>query len=257
MEPPEFYFKTSHLNAQERRYLDSEQSAMSTATEHLRQTPWCRALIDDADWVPTMTWSRVKKVRNTEDTFFAETLGTDRTIRHCLTLRPKQENTKDVEDDNEPAFKEVRTIMELGSGLNGHPDVCHGGFVATMLDEVMGVLIQLNLEKKVRRLKRRKEGHPGLSCFTACKCFVFVRIFCFLCCGFLGLGISKGYSTGGESGEFQENTVQRRRVYLCFSQKGRNLYCDWMFISHHQKREGREDVSGRKMKVEGEGPHQA
>ncbi|KAF2280208.1 uncharacterized protein EI97DRAFT_369285 [Westerdykella ornata] len=136
---------------------------MERATEHLRQTPWCRALIDDEEWVPTMTWSRVKKVRNTEDTFFAETLGTERTIRRCLTLRPRRENA----GDDEPAFKEVRTIMELGGGLNGHPDVAHGGFVATMLDEVMGVLIQLNLERKVKRLRERERGHPGLSCFTA------------------------------------------------------------------------------------------
>jgi hypothetical protein len=108
--------------------------------------------------------SRVRKSVTTEDSFFAETLGTDRTIRHCLTLRPRRE-----ERDGEAAFREVRTIMELGSGLNGHPNICHGGFVATMLDEVLGVLIQLNLEVKARKLKERDSGHPGLSCFTACK----------------------------------------------------------------------------------------
>jgi hypothetical protein len=81
-------------------------------------------------------------------------------------LRPTEEKEGDA------AFHEVRTIMELGSGLNGHPNIAHGGFVATMLDEVLGVLIQLNLERKVRRLREVEGRHPGLSCFTACKLFL-------------------------------------------------------------------------------------
>lgn len=59
--------------------------------------------------------------------------------------------------------------MDLGDGLNGHPKILHGGFVATMLDEVCGVLITLNL--KARVLRKRDEGmlapHEGMSGFTA------------------------------------------------------------------------------------------
>ena len=61
----------------------------------------------------------------------------------------------------------VMTLLDLGNGMNGHPNVCHGGFVATMLDEILGVLVQLVLEKK---LKSRL--HEGGNVFTACKCIV-------------------------------------------------------------------------------------
>jgi hypothetical protein len=139
---------------------------MTAAIAHLAQTTWCKALIEDPAWEPTRTASRVPK-DTSEDSFFAETLGTDRTIRYCLTLKPREEIKEDI------AYREVKTILELGNGLNGHPNICHGGFVATMLDEIFGVLITLNLERKVAR--RREEGlgpHEGMNCFTACECRV-------------------------------------------------------------------------------------
>ncbi|KAF2107857.1 HotDog domain-containing protein, partial [Lophiotrema nucula] len=108
------------------------------------------------DWTPTRTATRIPKPKDDEDSFFAETLGTQRTIRQCLTLRP----TKGA--DEHPEVREVRTLLDLGSGMNGHPNVCHGGFVATMLDEILGVLVQLILEKK---LKSRL--HEGGNVFTA------------------------------------------------------------------------------------------
>lgn len=77
-----------------------------------------------------------------------------------MTLRPS------VSEDEEPEYREVRTIMELGDGLNGHPRICHGGFVATMLDEIFGVLITLNLEKKIEKLRESGAGpHTGMSKF--------------------------------------------------------------------------------------------
>jgi acyl-coenzyme A thioesterase THEM4 len=65
-------------------------------------------------------------------------------------------------------YREVKTIMDLGDGLNGHPNICHGGFVATMLDEVCGVLITLNLEKK---MQVRMDPHENMNTFTACQSF--------------------------------------------------------------------------------------
>lgn len=29
-------------------------------------------------------------------------------------------------------------MLKLGSGVNGHVDICHGGFVSLLLDEVIG-----------------------------------------------------------------------------------------------------------------------
>jgi hypothetical protein len=67
-----------------------------------------------------------------------------------------------------PGIQAVRTIMDLGNGVNGHPDVCHGGFVATMLDEVMGVLLTINLERDTTR-RRGEAADTTLGLFTACE----------------------------------------------------------------------------------------
>ncbi|CAO2647839.1 Nn.00g087610.m01.CDS01 [Neocucurbitaria sp. VM-36] len=128
----------------------------------LSSTPWAKALVNDPKWTPTRTDSRLPKGSG-EDSFFAETLSTNRTIRAFLTLRPVKE-----EGDDFP-FKEIVTIIELGDGLNGHPRIAHGGFAATMLDEACGVLIGLNLDKKSERLRDlgQLDANTRMSSFTA------------------------------------------------------------------------------------------
>ena len=89
--------------------------------------PWAAALINDPYWKPRDTSSRLPKASG-EDSFIAETLRTDRTIRALLTLRPVKEDGDDL------PCKEIVTILELGDGVNGYPQIVHGGMVATMLD---------------------------------------------------------------------------------------------------------------------------
>ena len=103
----------------------------------LSSIPWAAALIRDQRWTPTSSFNRKSKLTG-EDSFFAETLDTDRTIRSMLTLRPTKE------EDDDMLYKELLVILDLGDGLNGYPKVLHGGFAATLLDETCGALIQLN-----------------------------------------------------------------------------------------------------------------
>lgn len=59
--------------------------------------------------------------------------------------------------------------MDLGDGLNGYPQIAHGGFVATLLDEVCGVLIVLNVEAQGQRQKELGQSEtPSMTYFTAC-----------------------------------------------------------------------------------------
>ena len=148
------------------RYLTMGDAAIA----RLSRTPWCHTLIASPQWTPTNTASRVPKA-SSEDSFFAETLGTDRTVRACLTLRPTDECPVCQRDaDTAMVYEEVRTILELGDGLNGFPKIAHGGFVATMLDEVMGVLITTNIQARADRTKGLgDQGEHGMSCFTACE----------------------------------------------------------------------------------------
>jgi acyl-coenzyme A thioesterase PaaI-like protein len=127
----------------------------------LSSVPWAAALINDPNWTPVNTASRSPKPSG-EDSFFAETLSTDRTIRALLTLRPIDEEEGDI------AYKEVKTIVELGTGVNGYPQVVHGGFAATLLDEMCGILIMLNMERKVQRITENGRRAAALNYFTAC-----------------------------------------------------------------------------------------
>lgn len=58
--------------------------------------------------------------------------------------------------------------MELGDGLNGYPQIIHGGCAATLLDEMCGILIMLNMERKVQKITEDGRRAAALNYFTAC-----------------------------------------------------------------------------------------
>lgn len=138
---------------------------MGNATfDRVMAIPWVADLVNDPKWTPARTGSRLPKP-SSEDSFFAETLATDRTVRACLTLRATE-----LADDDLPC-KEILTIVEIGDGLNGYPNLVHGGMLATLLDEVCGVVIVINAEINLERAKL--SGHSdkaiGASYMTACE----------------------------------------------------------------------------------------
>lgn len=126
----------------------------------LSSIPWAAKLINDKRWTPTVSYNRMPKSTG-EDSFFAQTLDTGRTIRTMLTLRPVEEGEGDM------IYKELLVIVDLGDGLNGFPDVLHGGFAATLLDESCGGLIQLNVFEKVKKAG----SQHAMNYLTACRWF--------------------------------------------------------------------------------------
>ncbi|MCJ1291827.1 hypothetical protein MMC34_003372 [Xylographa carneopallida] len=105
-------------------------------TEYIQSIPWCAKLLADPTLVMIPTSTRKLK-QSTEDALFAETLKTDDTIRAWVALfrQPLRGSTK---------TEEVYTLVSLGYGLNGYPHICHGGIVATIMDEVMSTLLSVN-----------------------------------------------------------------------------------------------------------------
>ena len=62
--------------------------------------------------------------------------------------------------------------MTLGNGINGHPGIMHGGIVATIIDEAMGILQAVNFERDHLRAvgKGLAQGELvpfGVGTFTA------------------------------------------------------------------------------------------
>ncbi|GAB7362077.1 hypothetical protein MBLNU230_g2111t1 [Neophaeotheca triangularis] len=129
-----------------------------------QRIPWTAALINRPDTICRVPGSREPK-STFEDSLFAETLKTNRTVRSCLSFyqRPSAEATH---------VEEVSTMMTTGTGMDGHPGIMHGGIVASVIDEAMGVLLNVNHERDhlVAVEKGLAEGEipsSGFPSFTA------------------------------------------------------------------------------------------
>lgn len=108
---------------------------------HFQSIPWCAKLLADLDFTIVPTRSRSAKA-DTEDSFFAETLQTNQTVRACLSLFG---NPTPSSNESGPKIQRVRTLISIGDGVNGYHNIAHGGFVATLLDQGMGILVEENL----------------------------------------------------------------------------------------------------------------
>jgi len=110
-------------------------SSQVAELELFEKIPWCQAILEDADFEVEPTASRIYKPQTTEDALLARTLKTPDTIRGWVSLyrRPSTASSR-LKD-------EVRALLSLAPGLDGYPGVCHGGIVATMLDEVLSLLV--------------------------------------------------------------------------------------------------------------------
>lgn len=104
-----------------------------------RRIPWTAHLLSKPNIVCRVPGSRQPKT-STEDSLFADILKTPQTIRSCICYyqRPAESATK---------IEEVSTLMTFGDGMNGHPQIMHGGIVASILDEGMGILQNANHER--------------------------------------------------------------------------------------------------------------
>ncbi|KAI0439721.1 thioesterase superfamily protein [Xylaria telfairii] len=106
---------------------------------HFAAIPWCASHLQGDRVVACASPSRTPK-STSEDSLFAETLNSERgVVRMLLAYVEPLSPTERV--------NEVKAFFTLGSGLNGHPNVCHGGLVMTILDEAIGMLVPINQDR--------------------------------------------------------------------------------------------------------------
>lgn len=98
---------------------------------HFQSSPWAVKLFSDPTLQAFADESRIVKPTNTGDTFVARTLATEDTIAAWQSFYR-------IPSPGSTIQGETITILKLGSGVNGHVDICHGGFVSLLLDEVIG-----------------------------------------------------------------------------------------------------------------------
>lgn len=137
--------------------------APEDSRESFQRIPWAASLLRKPNIVCRVPGSRHPK-RSTEDSLFAEVLKTSRTIGSCICVyqRPAESDEK---------IEEVSTLMTVGEGMNGHPQILHGGIVASIVDEGMGILQSANHERdhllKVGKGLAQGELPPhGIGTFT-------------------------------------------------------------------------------------------
>ncbi|GKT62083.1 thioesterase superfamily protein [Colletotrichum tofieldiae] len=121
--------------------------------QHFLGIPWCAALLGEPGTVRDTASSRFPKP-STEDQLFSTTLHTEETIAAYLMFykRPSSSSaspassssTVAADDDGGNLVRELRAFLTLRAGVNGYPNVSHGGIVATVLDETIGMVFLVN-----------------------------------------------------------------------------------------------------------------
>jgi len=121
---------------------------LATNIAHFSSIPWCEKHIKADGWTAVPTRCREIK-SSTEDSFLSTALQTPSTLaRHATICKASSiplpsSYTKPADNLAIPA---CRTFWQLGSDLNGYPHIAHGGLLATLLDEQMGMLLTINSE---------------------------------------------------------------------------------------------------------------
>ncbi|EFQ35536.1 thioesterase superfamily protein [Colletotrichum graminicola] len=121
------------------------KSNETSGVGHLTQTvaelevlPWCRTILTQPGVTIFTPQSRDPKNTNPHDRFFGETLNHAEGIPACVSFHP--------ESPGKSVITELSILFALSRGVDGYPGIAHGGIVATLIDEVLGVLIQRNME---------------------------------------------------------------------------------------------------------------
>lgn len=118
-------------------------------------------------------WIRTPKADG-EDSLWARTLQTPATVPFMLQFwraPPHSLSTSSPvrgQDDEEAVVDEVRLLLTLASDVNGVAGVCHGGLVATILDEVAGMLVEVNK-------RQGSTGTTGATYMTASLAVSYLR----------------------------------------------------------------------------------
>ncbi|KAF4547181.1 Thioesterase-like protein 1 [Elsinoe fawcettii] len=142
---------------------DTPVSTFASSHRYFQSHPWTAELLSAPSLCLHLPSSRHPK-RSTEDSLFAVTLASSQTISHILAFHalPSRE---------EQHINECTTLVALGNDLNGFPKILHGGIIMTLIDEAMGILLNVDLDRKhfkeVAVGKKDGEWSEGLELFTS------------------------------------------------------------------------------------------
>ncbi|CAD0014368.1 unnamed protein product [Aureobasidium pullulans] len=134
----------------------------STSHAFFTSIPWTSRLLASPSVRTAHPFSRTPKPLTGEDSLIAGTLATSSTIPHCLIYYPRP-CSADAE------VNAINVLLKVEDGCNGYPSILHGGITATIIDEAMGMLLQLQSERL--HLGRVATGHASGEIASGVKAF--------------------------------------------------------------------------------------
>lgn len=106
---------------------------------HFLSIPWCAAHLSAPGLTVAPVFSRSIKPRH-EDALFAQTLKTRDTIRAFVCFYPQPRPGPTPEADKGLLLSELKALASLGSLVSGYGGIAHGGIVACLFDDVLGLI---------------------------------------------------------------------------------------------------------------------
>src|SRR5271156_6118534 len=130
---------------------DSQYQIPPDILSQLRQTPWCASILDNPTSLSIQLHSRSPSPHLVgRYSFMSRTLLTAETVPVWQGFYRPSSHSDPTDND----CGEVRVLVMLGSGMDGHLRTAHSGVAATLLDETMGTVGGIHKT-------------PGKSIFTA------------------------------------------------------------------------------------------
>ncbi|KAJ5382477.1 hypothetical protein N7517_000388 [Penicillium concentricum] len=115
---------------------DASAAALQSEINYFMSIPWCRSHICEPNFHPV---NRPRKATlDHGHTLLGKTWFTKDTLPHLLTLH-RQACVA------EGWRSEICRFHAIGTGLNEHPGVFHGGAIATVLDSALGILVKCSI----------------------------------------------------------------------------------------------------------------
>lgn len=134
---------------------------VNDSTKPFLAHPWTAALLANPNTTVVVPHNRVPK-SSTEDSLFALSLKSPTTFSSCIALYTTPSSS--AASSSSSSLSEVTTLLHVGDGVNGHAEIMHGGIVAAILDEGMGILQTINHERGL--VAKGEKAERGIGGFT-------------------------------------------------------------------------------------------
>lgn len=122
--------------------LQDQPSLLDDEIAFFTTLPWTQTLLAAPGAIPFLPACR-NPLSAVHDQLFSRTLATSRALRQMLCVF-RSPSTAAALDPSLP-ISEIDALVSVGHGVSGFPNVVHGGVVATLLDETMGCIFDLNI----------------------------------------------------------------------------------------------------------------